>query len=198
MIGAAHVVDLAAPLRATFSERVLDGVALELDEERAAALLAPGGATQQNQGRSPVILRLWAVMQRRLGEQMGGGVAGAEMRTAAEIARERNLPLFFIDDPLRETLARLLRSMSLRERLSLMVGGVIGLVLPTRIVEQQLDQYSESPAEYLEELRGAYPAVTRVLLDERNEHMADRLAELRRRGFGRIAAVVGDAHLVGL
>jgi pheromone shutdown protein TraB len=37
-----------------------------------------------------------------------------------------------------------------------------------------------------------------VLIDDRNEHMADRLAELRARGFGRLAVVVGDAHVIGL
>lgn len=198
LVGAAHVVDLATPLRATFAGRELDAVALELDQERAAALLAPPGSEPARRGGGPVFLRLWAMMQRRLGEEMGGGIAGAEMRVAAEVAKERGLPVFFIDDPLRETLGRLLRSLSVRERLSLMVGGFVGLVLPAREVEHQLEQYSSSPAEYLGELRSAYPTVARVLLDDRNEHMADRLAELRRRGFGRVAAVVGDAHVPGL
>ncbi|MGA7650788.1 MAG: hypothetical protein WBW40_08840, partial [Thermoplasmata archaeon] len=40
--------------------------------------------------------------------------------------------------------------------------------------------------------------LARVLLDDRNEHMADRLVSLRQRGFGRMAVVVGDAHLEGL
>ena len=93
---------------------------------------------------------------------------------------------------------RLVASMSLKERISLVLGGLLGLVIPPRIVERQLDAYAESPAEYLEEVRGAYPSIARVLLDDRNEHMADRLGELRRRGFGRVAAVVGDAHVPGL
>ncbi|MGI0132853.1 MAG: TraB domain-containing protein [Thermoplasmata archaeon] len=198
LVGAAHVIDLAAPLRATFSGRTLDAVALELDEERAATLLAPEGSTPSRRVGAPVFVRLWAIMQRRLGEEMGGGIAGAEMRVAAEVARERRLPVFFIDDPLRETLGRLLASLSFRERVSLLLGGVIGLFLPARAVEHQLEQYSNSPSDYLGELRSAYPNVARVLLDERNEHMADRLGELRRRGFGRMAAVVGDAHVLGL
>lgn len=198
LVGAAHVVDLASQLRETFAGRTLDAVALELDPERASALLAPEGTEPARRGGGPIFLRLWAMMQRRLGEEMGGGIAGAEMRVAAEVARDRGLPVFFIDDPLRETLARLLRSMSVRERLSLLVGGFIGLFLPTRAVEHQLEEYSSSPNAYLEQLRGAYPTVARVLLDERNEHMADRIAELRRRGFGRLGAVVGDAHVPGL
>jgi pheromone shutdown protein TraB len=120
------------------------------------------------------------------------------MRAAAQVARERSLPVFLIDDPIRETLGRLMRSMSFRERILLVVGGLVGLIIPAPVVTRQLDQYTESPEAYLEEVRRAYPGVARVLLDDRNERMADRLAELRQRGYGRVAAVVGDAHVPGL
>jgi pheromone shutdown protein TraB len=197
VVGAAHVVDLNAPLRALFGERTLDAIAIELDAERASHLLAP-----RSQGRSgsggPLFLKLWALLQRRLGSSIGAGEPGAEMKTAADIARERSLPLFLIDDPIRETLARLVRSMSLRERVSIVAGAVIGLFVPSRLVEDQLETYTEAPSQYMEEVRKLYPTVARVLLDDRNEHMADRLTELRGRGYGRVAAVVGDAHVIGL
>jgi pheromone shutdown protein TraB len=61
-----------------------------------------------------------------------------------------------------------------------------------------MDKYAASPEEYTDQLRLASPTLARVLLDERNEHMAERLVVLRTRGYGRIAAVVGDAHLPGL
>jgi pheromone shutdown protein TraB len=143
------------------------------------------------------MLRLWGKVQRRLGAELGQG-AGAEMRAAAEIARERKLPLFLIDDPIRDTIRQLLASLSLRERVSLVVGSIAGLFLPGRTVKRQLARYTESRTEYLEGMREAFPTVARVLLDDRNEHMADRLAEIRRRGFGRVAVVVGDAHVPGL
>ena len=138
------------------------------------------------------------MLQKRLGEQIGGGVAGAEMRTAARFAREQGLPLFLIDDPIRETIGRLMRSMSVRERVSLLVGGIVGLVIPSRVVERQIDSYTESSEDFLQEVRRAFPQVARVLIDERNEHMADRLREIRAEGYGRVAAVVGDAHVPGL
>lgn len=198
ILGSAHVVDLDGPLRATLQDRVLDAIAIELDESRAAEVLADE-PPQGRPGRpGPIFLRLWAYLQKRLGEEIGGGFAGAEMRTAARISKERNLPLFLIDDPIRETLGRLLRSMGAKERIALLLGSVVGLLLPSRVVERQLEHYAESPDRYLEEVRRAYPGVARVLIDGRNEHMADRLAELRRRGYGRVAAVVGDAHLPGL
>ena len=55
------------------------------------------------------------------------------MRTAARVSKERNLPLFLIDDPIRQTLARLIRAMSFRERVLLLFGGVLGLVIPAGV-----------------------------------------------------------------
>jgi pheromone shutdown protein TraB len=197
LIGVAHVVDLKEPLRRVLGERPLDGVALELDEERAHHVLRPDGAPAPSAGSAPILLRLWGRLQRRLGETMGEG-AGGEMRAAAAVAKERALPIFLIDDPIRETIRRLIGALSFRERISLLVGGLLGIVLPTQLVEDQLEEYSEAPGDYLDAVRQSYPSVARVLLDERNEHMAERLRLLRGRGFGRIAAVVGDAHLPGL
>ncbi len=198
LVGAAHVVDLEPALRRLLRDRPLDGVAVELDDERARALLAPPETAPGRRGRVPVVLRLWGHLQRRLGEEMGGGVAGAEMVVAARIAQERGVPLLLIDDPIRETLPKLLGSLSLRERLSLVVGSIVGLFVPARLVQRQLDRYNEAPAPFLEEVRSAYPGLARVLIDDRNEHMARRLGEARGRGVGRIAAVVGDAHVPGL
>jgi pheromone shutdown protein TraB len=198
VIGSAHVVDLRADLRRLLAERRLDAVALELDRERAEVLLSPNPVVRGGRGDAPFLLSLWARLQRRLGQQLGGGPPGAEMRAVAEIAQERGLPILLIDDPIRETLARLLRSLSMKERIGLLFGGILGLVIPARVVEKHLDEYTEAPEPYLEQIRTAYPAVARVLLDERNEHMADRLAEAHRHGLTRVAAVVGDAHVPGL
>jgi pheromone shutdown protein TraB len=196
LLGVAHVIDLETPLRRALEGRLLDGVALELDAERAQHVLS--NAPQEGSGgNAPIFLRLWAHMQKRLGDELGSG-AGGEMRAAAGIAKERSLPIFLIDDPIRETLRKLIASMSFKERISLVLGGILGLVIPTRLVEDQLDAYNEAPGDYLDAIRQAYPGIARVLLDDRNEHMADRLGSLRAKGYGRVAAVVGDAHVPGL
>ncbi len=198
LLGSAHVIDLAGPIRRRLTDRILDGIAVELDPERAQALFAPPQGQRPRAQGVPMLARLWGHLQRRLGAELGGGVAGEEMKVAAEVARERSLPLFLIDDPIRATLARLLASMSVRERVSLLVGAVLGLVIPSRVVEKEMDRYVEQPGEFADELRRASPTLAKVLLDDRNEHMADRLATLRAQGYGRLAAVVGDAHLPGL
>jgi pheromone shutdown protein TraB len=198
LLGAAHVVDLETALRTVLSGRVLDGVAVELDTERAEALLRPSPGTARAHAILPLVPRLWGALQRRLGAEIGGGEAGAEMKVAARVAHERELPLFLIDDPIRLTVLRLVQSMSFRERIQLLVGAVVALFVPSRLVRREVDRYSAAPEEYTSALRAASPTVARVLLDDRNEHMADRLTELRLQGYGRIAAVVGDAHLPGL
>ena len=199
LIGAAHVVDLERPIRAALEDRVLDAIAVELDVERAAAVLGPlPNAAPAGRRRAPFFLQLWAMIQRRLGERIGAGSAGAEMRTAARLAQERGIPLLLIADPIRETLGRLVRSLTLRERVSLLIGSIVGLLIPPRVVEREIDRYTDTPDQYLEQVRSEYPTVARVLLDDRNDHMARRLATMRAEGYGRIAAVVGDAHVMGL
>ncbi|MGC2360447.1 MAG: TraB/GumN family protein, partial [Thermoplasmata archaeon] len=164
---------------------------------RAAALFSEDGNVRDSRG-APLFARLWGRVQRRLGAEIGGGVPGAEMKVAARLAKERNLPLFLIDDPIRTTLIELVRTMPFKERVTLLVGSVAALFVPARFVEREMGRYSEEPAAYTAELRRASPTLARVLLDDRNEHMADRLTDLRNRGLGRMAVVVGDAHLDGL
>jgi pheromone shutdown protein TraB len=196
LVGVAHVVDLEAPLRYVLGSRTLDGIAIELDPERAQALLAEGASARRSGG--PLFARLWSRIQRRLGDQIGGGPPGGEMLVAARVARERGLPLFLIDDPIRATLLELVRSMPFKERVQLLVGALAGLVVPARVVEREMDRYVGEPEAYTEELRRASPTLAHVLLDERNEHMAERLRALRSRGYGRLAVVIGDAHRSGL
>jgi pheromone shutdown protein TraB len=93
---------------------------------------------------------------------------------------------------------RLVQSLTFRERVQLLVGAILGLVVPSRLVRREMDHYAAAPEEFAATLRDTSPTIARVLLDERNEHMAERLVRLRREGYGRLAAVVGDAHVVGL
>jgi pheromone shutdown protein TraB len=197
LLGSAHVIDLSGPLRRVLSERVLDSIAVELDAERAQSLMSDADH-HGSSGSAPLFARLWGLVQRRLGSEIGAGVPGAEMKLAIQVAKERGLPVFLIDDPIRMTLTNLVRTMPFKERVMLLASAVIGIVLPSKLVVREMDRYAESPGDYTAELRRVSPTTARVLLDDRNEHMADRLAVLRQQGHSRMAVVVGDAHLDGL
>lgn len=197
LLGSAHVIDLSGPIRERLDAAPLQAIALELDPSRAAVLEEPSGATPASRSSAPPLIRLWGVLQRRLGAELGQG-AGGEMRVAARFAKERQLPVFLIDDPFDLTVRRLLGALSPLERVKLVAGAVIGLVIPARMVKTELDHYSEAPGDYTDQIRTNFPTVARVLIDERNEHMAARIEEMWRRGLRQIAVVVGDAHVPGL
>jgi pheromone shutdown protein TraB len=197
LLGSAHVIDLSGPIRERLSALPLQAVALELDPERAAVLEEPSPEHPARRSSAPPLIRLWGMIQRRLGAELGQG-AGGEMRAAARWARERQLPIYLIDDPFAVTVRRLLGSLSVSERVRLLAGAVVGLVVPARAVRQELDHYTEAPTEYTDQIRAAFPTVARVLIDERNEHMAARIEEMWHRGLRQIAVVVGDAHVPGL
>ena len=197
LLGSAHVVDLSGPIRARLNAVPLQAVALELDAERAAVLEGPPGASSRKRGSVPLLIRFWGMLQRRLGAELGQG-AGGEMRAAAQFAKENQLPIFLIDDPFTLTVRRLLGSLSPYERVRLLFGAILGLVIPARTVRRELAQYSEKPTDYTDQIRTQFPTVARVLIDERNQHMAGRLEEMWRRGLRQVAVVVGDAHVAGL
>jgi pheromone shutdown protein TraB len=197
LLGSAHVVDLTGPIREHLNALPLQAIALELDAERAAVLEGPPGPTRRKRGSAPLLIRFWGMLQRRLGSELGQG-AGGEMRAAAQFAKERNLPIFLIDDSFNLTVRRLLGSLSPSERVRLLVGAVVGLVIPARTVKRELEHYTEQPTDYTDQIRTQFPTVARVLIDERNQHMAGRLEELWRRGLRHVAVVVGDAHVQGL
>lgn len=205
LVGVAHVLDLEAGL-----DRVLGGfspraLAVELDADRAALLAErvqernSGGTGQRAQGSgqgAPLMLRMWAHLQDRFAADMGG-VPGEEMLQAAAFAKKRELPCFLVDDPLSQVAPRLLGSLSGKEKVRLLVSTAVALFIPTKLIQGEIEEYSSHRDEYLDVMRQQYPTVTRVLLDERNEHMAGRIGGLART-YGRVAAVVGDAHVLGL
>jgi pheromone shutdown protein TraB len=203
LVGVAHVLDVQAGLQRVLSSFAPTAVAVELDPERAALLkerarertLPPGQRPPARTG-GPLLFRLWGHLQERLARDMGV-LAGGEMLQVADYASRAGLPTYLVDDPLRETAPRLLASLSGRERLRLLLSTLAAFVIPTGLMKGSLEDYAEGREDLLAALRRSYPGLTRVLVDERNEHMAARLASLARE-TPRVAAALGDAHLPGV
>lgn len=204
LVGVAHVVDLKADLARVMEKTSPDALAVELDATRVEALAARSDAREKGEpdpsatrrSGQPVLLRIWARMQDRLAAQLGD-IPGAEMLAALHLAQARHLPCYLIDDPIQLVAPRLMQSLTPKERVQLLIASVVALFIPTRVVEKQIQSYTAEREDYLEALRTQYPSVTRVLIDERNVHMAQRLGELAGR-HARVMAVVGDAHVSGL
>jgi pheromone shutdown protein TraB len=191
------VIELRASLTSALKDFGPQAIAIELDPDRLATLLEKAkGAKGEKPRDVPMFLRLWGHLQERLAADMGE-LPGSEMLVALDIARELKVPLFLVDDPMRQIAPRLLNSLSPKERVRLLVSSVFAFLTPSRIVKKELEHYSEHREEYVDAMRQQFPTVARVLLDERNVHMAERLKILSEK-FERVAVVIGDAHAGGI
>ena len=195
LVGVGHVFVISEQVRAMILSRQPEVVCLELDPARYSALMdrtrGAGG-----RGRVPIQYMLLAQVQRRIATKFGSE-AGAEMLAAAAAAREVGAKVALIDMDAAMVFGRLWRTMSSREKLHLMFGSLVGLVASKETVEKEMVMYEDRGSEYLETLGDEFPSIKRVLIDDRNKHMAARIASIATQ-HERVLAVVGDGHMDGL
>jgi pheromone shutdown protein TraB len=191
LLGVGHVFDLEASIRSAIQRRAPKVVALELDPTRYAYLM-----NRVPRAARPSVFSLLARFQSRIAEQYGVQV-GDEMVAAAKAAREVGSEVALIDQDSRITLNRAWSSMSFPERVRLVVFALSGLLVRRKRVEAELDRFYQDERGYIEQFAQQLPTVKRVLIDERDAHMAQALRALHDTK-GEVVAVVGDGHVEGL
>jgi len=139
--------------------------------------------------------------QKRLADRIGVE-AGREMVRAVELAREKNIRLEVIDRDISTTLHRLVTEVSFWQKLKIFGGLIAGVFVGEEISEEQIEDLKRGDllhsvvGEFGEEL----PQIKRVLIDERDEYMVGRLAEISQSPEPpkKILAMVGAGHLIGM
>ncbi|HEY4705144.1 MAG TPA: TraB/GumN family protein [Thermoplasmata archaeon] len=191
LIGVGHVFDLSGSIRRAIEARRPKVVGIELDEARFAALQA--GAPR---GPPLSLYGLIAFIQRRIARDYGTQ-AGGEMLAAATAARDVGAGLAFLDMDSRAVLARLMRTMTLAEKVRFATSVFGGLFLRKERVDAEIEKFDANQGAFFDELARDFPAIKRVLIDERNAHMAGALRTLEA-DHGSVVAVVGEGHVEGL
>ena len=139
--------------------------------------------------------------QKRIAERVGVE-AGKEMIRAVELAREKGLRLEVIDRNISTTLHRLVTEVSFWQKLKIVGGLIAGVFVGEEISEDQIEDLKRGDmlhsvvSEFGEEL----PQIKRVLIDERDEYMVGRLAQISRSHHApkKVLALVGAGHLIGM
>lgn len=139
--------------------------------------------------------------QKRLAERIGVE-AGREMIRAVELANEKDIQLEVIDRDISVTLHRLVTEVSFWQKLKIVGGLIAGVFVGEEISEEQIEDLKRGDllhsvvGEFGEEL----PEIKRVLIDERDQYMVGRLAQIARAEDSpkKILAVVGAGHLIGM
>ncbi len=191
LVGVAHVIDVSEQIGALVAHHSPGAVGVELDPGRYRALREKG-----EHGNAPLPYRLLALMQRRLAEQFGGEV-GAEMLAAVEAARRSGAQVLFLDMEAGKVFAAMLAQMPLKEKVLMALSALPGLFMGRERVEKELERFQEDEEAYLGSMAKNYPTVKRVLIDERNEHMAREIL-MAEGTHGSVLAVVGDGHVEGI
>ena len=139
--------------------------------------------------------------QKRLAERIGVE-AGKEMIRAVELAREKGIRLEVIDRNISTTLHRLVTEVSFWQKFKIVGGLIAGVFVGEEISEEQVEDLKRGDmlhavvSEFGEEL----PEIKRVLIDERDEYMVGRLAQISESFHApkKILALVGAGHLIGM
>jgi len=199
LIGTGHVFDLSQALLEILDERQPQVVGVELDRQRYKGLMLkatrPPGTQKKARGQ-PMLYRLLGRFQESMAEEYGV-TAGSEMLLGITYAQSHQLPLEFLDMDAQRLFSEMLKKMSFWEKLRLVMSGIGGLFVSRERVEDELQKIEGGFDEYLEVIAERFPTIKEVLIDRRNDHMAQRLLGLSYH-FDNIVALVGDGHIPGL
>jgi pheromone shutdown-related protein TraB len=205
LVGTAHVSRESAELvrRVIEAERP-DVVCVELDAQRHAALshrrsfesLDLRQVIRSRQLAALVANLLLASWQRRMGGALGV-MPGSEMLEAMRTAEELGIPTRLCDRDVRITLRRAWASLSLWRKSELLATLLASAFETPKLDEAELRRLRDKDvlSQLMAELAEAMPGLARVLIDERDAYLAQRIREVPGR---RVVAVVGAGHVAGM
>lgn len=205
IVGTAHISRQSADLvKEVITNEKPDTVCIELDEKRYKALaekkrwesLDLKTIIRQKQLSTLLVNLVLSSYQKKLGEKLGV-TPGTELLEAANTANELNLPIELCDREVRITLRRAWHSMSFWQKLKFLTGGLAGIFEKPELDEEKLAELRSKDvlSEMMDELGKAMPVLKKVIIDERDEYLAQKMQEAN---GNKIVSVVGAGHVNGI
>ena len=205
VVGTAHISRQSVDLvREVIENEKPDTVCIELDPQRYKALseqkrwesLDLKKLIKEKQLSTLIVNILLSSYQKKLGEKLGV-MPGTELLEAANAAKENDIPISLCDREIRITLRRAWNSMSFFQKIKLMTGGLAGIFESNELTEEKLQEIRQKDVlnELMAELGKSMPVLKRVLLDERDSYLAQKIIKSEGR---KIVAVVGAGHVNGI
>lgn len=205
LIGTAHVsqhsVDLVCEV---INNEKPDAVCIELDDKRFQALsdekrwqkLDLKTVIRNRQLSTLMISIMMASYQKKLGDNLGV-TPGAELLAAARTAEAHAIPIHLCDRDIRITLRRAWKSTSLFRKFYLLSSLLAGMFDSEEIDEKKLEELRNQDVltELMAEMGDSLPEMKRVLIDERDIYMAEKIGSTPGK---LIVAVVGAGHIEGI
>jgi pheromone shutdown-related protein TraB len=205
LVGTAHISRESAELvRKVIEDEQPDVVCVELDEKRFESLSKRKSWVNLNlkeiiyrkQLSTLMVNLVLASYQKKLGDQLGIQ-PGTELLEAAKAAEEQEIPVALCDRDVRVTMRRAWNCTSLWKKGYLMASLLASLFDDTEISEEKLSEMRQSDviSELMEEMGEAMPELKRVLIDERDTFLSEKIKSAAAK---KTVAVVGAGHVAGI
>ncbi len=205
LVGTAHISRKSADLvRTIIEEEKPDCVCVELDAKRYRALsqrdkfssLDLKEIIRKKQLSTLLVNLVLSSYQKKLGGQLGV-LPGTELLEATRTAEKEGIPVALCDRDVRVTLRRAWHETSFFKKSYLLATLLASLFDTTEIDEEKIDELKSKDVitELINELGEAMPALKRVLIDERDIFLAEKIKEAEGE---KIVAVVGAGHVEGI
>jgi pheromone shutdown-related protein TraB len=205
LVGTAHISAESVELvHKVIAEQRPDCVCVELDERRYRALAEKSRwegldlreVIRHRQLATLLLNFLLSSYQRRLGGKLGV-TPGSELLEATRTAEALGIRFTLCDRDIRITLRRAWGALSLLDKSKLLASALVGLVEEQELSEDELRRIRQKDvlSELMQELGRVMPALRRVLIDERDGYLAQKIRESEGK---KIVAVVGAGHIAGM
>jgi len=205
LVGTAHISRESTELvRRVIGGEQPDRVCVELDEKRYEALSQRKRWVNLNlkeiiyrKQLSTLLANLvLASYQKKLGDQLGIQ-PGTELLEAARVAEEHGIAVSLCDRDVRVTMRRAWHATSLFKKSYLLASLLASLFDETEMSEDKLTELRQTDvlSELMQELGTALPELKRVLIDERDTFLSEKI---KAAGGRKIIAVVGAGHVAGI
>ena len=205
LIGTAHISNNSADeVRQIIEQENPDRICIELDESRMSSKTKKSAwedmdmrkVFKEKKGFLLLANTALASFQKRMGAQTGVN-PGAELLGAAELAKEKNIPLSLCDRDIQTTLRRAWAMSSLWNKCKLLATLISAAFSDEEIKPEDLEDLKkqESMEGMLNEVAKELPSVKKVLIDERDIYLATKIYNAP--GMKKVA-VIGAGHTNGV
>ena len=205
LVGTAHVSQESVDLvQQVIANEKPDCVCVELDEKRYKALsgrkrwesLDLKEIIRKKQLSTLLVNLILASYQKKLGMKLGV-MPGAELLQATREAEKHSIPVSLCDRDVRVTLRRAWHETSFFKKGYLLATLLVSLFDTTELTEEKLEEIKKKDvlSELMAELGEAMPVLKRVLIDERDIYLAEKI---KMSTGNRMVAVVGAGHVEGI
>jgi len=205
IIPTAHVSKNSAEMaEAAINEIQPDCICIELDEDRYKSLSDPKKYRQTNiskviKDKKVAFMLVNLILgnyQKRISKQLGTS-SGGEMLVGIRKSEELGCPLVLADRKIQTTFKRIWAALTLKDKLKMIYIIISSLFEDEEISEDDLLKLQQQDAlnAALTEVSKAFPALSEVLVTERDKYIASKV---RNAPGKNVVAIMGAAHTIGV